>query len=79
MSDVSNPGKWGETVVPSDVTNLSSPCRSIYVGVSGNISAVMYGDGATVVFANVPVGIFPIQATRINATGTTATTMVALR
>lgn len=79
MSDVSNPGKWGETVTPSDTVSLSSPCRSIYVGVAGNISAVMYGDGATVVFANVPVGIFPIQATRINATGTTATTMVALR
>lgn len=79
MSDVSNPGKWAETVTPSDSVNLSAPCRSIYVGVAGNISAVMYGDGATQVFANVPVGIFPIQATRINATGTTATTMVALR
>lgn len=79
MSDVSNPGKWGEVVTPSDVTNLTNPARSLYVGVAGNLSVVMYGDGATVVFANVPVGIFPIQITRVNATGTTATNLVALR
>lgn len=79
MSDVSNPGKWGEAVTPSDVTNLGSPARSLYVGGTGALSVVMYGDGATVTFAAVPVGVFPIQVTRVNATGTTATNIVALR
>lgn len=79
MSYVSDPGKFGEAVTPSDVTSLSNPARSLYVGGTGSLSVVMYGDGATVTFAAVPVGIFPIQITRVNASGTTATNIVALR
>lgn len=75
----SDPAKWAEVVTPSDSVNLSQPARSLYVGVSGNISVVMYGDGSTVLFSNVPVGILPVQITRVNLTNTTATTMIALR
>lgn len=78
MSDVSNPAGRAETVTPHDSNNLSVPCRSIYVGVTGNITAVMADTGVAQLFSNVPVGILPIRATRINATGTTATNMVAL-
>lgn len=78
MSNVGDPGKWGEVVTPSDVTPLANPARSLYVGGTGNISVEMYG-GGTILFSNVPVGILPIQVTRVNSTNTTATLMVALR
>ncbi len=52
--------------------------RAIYVGVTGNISAVMAEDGATVVFTNVPVGWFPIQAISITTANTIVMTEVRL-
>ena len=78
MSDVSNPFKWAEAVTPSDSVNFpGGPARGLYVGTTGNISVVMYGDGATVIFSAVPVGILSVQCTRVNATGTTAANIVA--
>lgn len=76
MSNIGDPGVYGEAVTPSDTVNSTAPFRSLYVGVTGNISVQMR-NGA-VVFANVPVGIHPIQGTRVNATGTTASSLVAL-
>jgi len=49
----------------------------IYVGVTGNVSVVMM-DGSTVVFTAVPVGWFQIPVKQVNATGTTATSIVAV-
>ena len=71
------PAGFAEPVVPD--TPSSSTSRGIYVGGTGNISAVMAGDGATVVFTAVPAGvILPIRCTQINASGTTATNMTVL-
>lgn len=78
MSNVGDPAKWGETVTPSDSINLVNPARSLYIGGTGALSVEMYG-GGTQVFSAVPVGIFPVQVTRVNSTGTTATNIVALR
>lgn len=63
-------------VTPNDSTELPVP-RSLYVGVSGDIKVTMV-DGQDVVFENVPVGIFPIQALKVWSTGTTATGIRAL-
>lgn len=61
----------------SSLVSLPSATRGIYVGSSGNIVAIIGGNPVT--FASVPAGtILPIQATRINSTGTTATQLVAL-
>jgi hypothetical protein len=76
MSNVSDPARYGAAVTPSNSVDLPAPTRALFVGVAGNISVEMRN--GTVVFANVPVGIIPIQCTRVNSTGTTATTMVAL-
>lgn len=66
-------------VTPSDtVSQADGVCRALYVGVAGNITAVMANSGTAVLFSNVAVGIFPIQVFRVNATGTTATNIVAL-
>jgi hypothetical protein len=64
-------------ITASDVTVIPVT-RAIYVGVSGNINVRMADSQATVLFSNVPVGIFPIQVDMVKSTSTTATTMVAL-
>lgn len=66
-------------VTPSDSTDLTySTCRAIYVGGDGDISLVD-GNGATIVFTGVTAGsILPVQTARVNATGTTATSIIAL-
>lgn len=78
MSYVGDPIKFAEVVTPSDVINLSAPSRCLFVGVAGNVSVQMYGDDATVIIP-VQVGVNPIQCTRVNATGTTASGIVAGR
>jgi len=65
-------------VTPSDATDFTSGrCDAIYVGGAGNITAIV--GGSAVLFTAVPVGtVLRISATRVNATGTTATAMVSL-
>ncbi len=63
-------------VTTSDVTVIP-PTRALYVGGTGNLNVVMV-DGQTVLFSAVPVGIFPIQVTKVMSTSTTATNIVAL-
>lgn len=69
------PGLTGAAVVPSDSVSFTGTTRRLWVGVGGAISVQM--GGATVVFTAVPVGWFDVACTRVNATGTTATTMLA--
>lgn len=67
-----------EAVTPSDTVNLTDVPRAIYVGAAGNIAAVS-ADGSVAVFAGIPAGaILPIRPVRINATNTTATSLLAL-
>lgn len=66
-----------QSVTPSDSTNLTGTARALYVWVGGNIVAII--GGSPITFTNVQDGtILPIACTRINATSTTATNMVAL-
>lgn len=77
-----NSGLWSANVAvaitPDNATNFpDGQCRGIYVGVGGDVVAVV--DGAAITFKNAPSGaIIPIQATRVNSTSTTATNLVAL-
>jgi len=52
-------------------------CRSIYVGVTGDIKVTM-ANGDTATFTNVAVGVFPVSVRQVWSTGTTATGLVAL-
>ena len=73
------PISYGIAVTPSDSVDLTNPCRGIYVGVSGNVAVVLAG-GETVTFVNLVAGVLHgIRATRILSTGTTATSIVAVR
>lgn len=64
-------------VTPHDSTDFARPARYLYVGVTGNVAAVRL-DGTAVTFANLPVGWHPICCRRVNSTGTTASSIVAL-
>ena len=63
----------------SDTVDLTtSPAKSLYIGGAGNIKVTLI-DGSTVTFSGVPVGtILPVVVTRVFATGTTATNILAL-
>lgn len=63
-------------VTASDAT-VFPVCRALYVGTTGNLNVRM-PDGMTIVFANVPVGIFPIQVDQVLSTSTTASNIIAL-
>jgi hypothetical protein len=72
------PFKGAVAVTTSDTVNLANPSRGLYVGGAGNISALML-DGTTGVFSGATAGtVYALRVKRINATGTTATNMVAL-
>lgn len=64
------------TVTPSDTTDLTTPSKWLYIGVSGDVEVILTG-GQTVIFRNLAVGFYPICATRIKAAGTTALNIIA--
>ncbi len=72
------PYRGGEVVVPHASNDLTVVSRAIYVGVTGNV-AVVLADGAVLTLVAVQAGTtLRVQAKRINAVNTTATTMVSL-
>lgn len=75
---MTEPANTAFAITPSDATNLTTRTRGIYVGVSGNVSALME-DGTTVTFTGMAAGIIhPIRVRRINLTATTATSIIGL-
>lgn len=76
MRSLGDPARKFEVVTPHDANNFSGgECNYIYVGVTGNVVAIC--DGTAVTFTALAVGWHPIRCTRINATNTTATNMLA--
>jgi hypothetical protein len=66
-------------VTPSDTVDLSELTDAIWVGGAGDVAAVLQNNAMPVVLAAVPAGSWlPLAARRVNATGTTATGIVAL-
>lgn len=64
-------------VTPSDSADIRTT-RGLWVGGGGNVKVDM-AYGTTVTFSNVPAGTpLPVQVTRVYATGTTATLIVAM-
>jgi hypothetical protein len=75
---LSGPAAHAFSVTPNDASDLAETTRALYVGAAGSVAAVM-ASGATVTFASVPSGTtLPVRVTRVLATGTTATTILAL-
>ena len=67
------------SVTPDDANDLATtPTEGLYIGVTGNVKVDMI-DGSTVTFTALKGGIvYPYQVSRIYATDTTATYIVAL-
>lgn len=72
------PARNGAAIVPSNATDLTTLPRAIYVGQTGDIS-LRLPEGGSLLLKNVQSGSFlPIRAIGVNATGTTAGSLVAL-
>jgi hypothetical protein len=68
----------GEAYTIFSVPDKASACV-LYVGTAGNVSVITRG-GDEVLFTAIPAGTFvPVQVTRVKVTGTTASTILALR
>ena len=63
-------------ITPSDTVNFPERQTAIYVGVGGTIALVQQG-GPIVTITAVAGALLPFDLVRINATGTTATGLVA--
>ena len=81
MSVKDGPARSAVDVTPSNTVNLKIPSRALYIGVAGDVSVEMFDnvdEEKTQVFTAVPVGILPVQVTRVNLTGTAATDIKSL-
>lgn len=69
-------------VTPSDAADVFTDgpeCRFLYVGTAGNV-AVQMAEGASVIYRNLAVGfLHNLVFSRVLATGTTASNIVAGR
>ena len=73
-----SPARSYGSLTPSDTVDLTNLTKALYVGGAGNLVAVSIS-GEVVTFTAVPAGtVLPIRVKRVNATGTTATAIVAL-
>ena len=67
-----------EAITTSDTVDLPKLTRGLYVGGAGNV-AVVGTDDVVTIFTGALVGsILPVVAKRVNATSTTATSLIAL-
>lgn len=83
------PARYAAVITPSDTVAVaigpaSEYAKSLYVGVTGNLTVITSGDnsngglGTAILFSNVPVGWFPLQVRAVMATGTTASGIVGV-
>ena len=77
-TDVDDPAKDAFAVTPDNATFFTQAARALYVGGTGDITLVTAA-GTAVQFVGVPAGvILPVRCSRVNSTGTTATSIVGL-
>jgi hypothetical protein len=72
------PAEGATAITPADATDFK-PTRAIYAGASGDVKVDMANGDSAVTFTGLAAGIVhPLSVKRIYATGTTATSIVAL-
>lgn len=72
-------GKVVAVTKADDASEDFAVCRALWVGTGGNVR-VLTEDGDDVNFKNVPDGfMLPVRCTRVYATNTTASDILALR
>lgn len=74
-----SPARNAIAVTPNDGADLTHAARALYIGVTGDVTLTPIGGQTGVLFKAVPAGaILPVRASRVWATGTTATNIVAI-
>ena len=73
----SDPAHHAVAVNPNNSADLPAATTPIFIGGSGNLRVTMLG-GELVTFTGLPAGWHPIRVTRVWATNTTATNIVAV-
>lgn len=77
-SDQVVPILGGAAITTSNTVDLPKFARALYIGVGGDVKVDTI-DGSTLTFSGVSGGtILPVSVKRVYATGTTATTLLAL-
>lgn len=74
---LSDPARYAVPITPSDTAGIGSVSRALYVGTLGDLTVQMLG-GEIVTFVSAAEGWHPLQVTKVLATGTTATNIVAV-
>lgn len=73
---LSDPPTRHFAVTPSNTVDLTVRPRALYIGVQGNIS-LLDENGTNCTYVGV-AGLLPFRPTRVMATGTTATSIIAI-
>lgn len=73
MIDAQDPALGAFAITPSDTADLSSPVRAVTIGTAGGTLSFVGRDGQNHTTGPLPVGTYPVFASRVRATGTTAT------
>lgn len=68
----------GEDVTPSDTVDLTNVSRGLMVAVAGDVRVMLRDGDAITLPALQPGTIYPIRASRVYSTSTTATGIKAL-
>lgn len=81
--DWAAPARCAYAVTPHNTNDFTYVFRSLYVGTGGDVVVVTLGNdlvaSSAVTFTAVPSGtILPVCGVRVNATGTTASNIVAI-
>lgn len=75
----SRPARKCVAITPSNTVNFTDgPCRAIYVGSGGNLSVVPPEGSAVSIVGALTGHILWIEAIRVDASGTSAQSLVAL-
>ena len=74
----SAPAIGATPVSSSNTTSLTPRARALWIGGAGNVS-VEFDNGSSATIENIPDGtLLPVRVTRVNETGTSATSILAL-
>lgn len=72
-----SPATSATVVTPDDTADLATPSRALNVATSGSVQVTTIAGTTATIFIAAGIG-FPVRVTRVWATGTTATGIVAL-
>ena len=76
-NDLLAPASNAVAVTPSDTADLAIASKRLWIGGTGTVKVNTVG-GSTVTYTGVPAGVYlNVRASRVYATGTSATNIVA--